>query len=53
LDPFVKEVGLAWARTDLDDVTDVERILFRGCIGVIMHDAEGIISCERLKEKRV
>lgn len=51
LDPFAKEAGLAWARTDVDDVVDVERILFRGCIWVIMHDTEGIVGCARLKEK--
>jgi len=51
LNPFVKEAGLAWARTDVDDVVDVERILFRGCIWVIMHDTEGIAGCARLKGK--
>jgi len=49
LNPFVKEAGLAWARTDLDDVVDVERILFRDCIGVIMHDNSRLCKVEREK----
>ena len=53
LDPFVKEAGLGWMRTDPDDVVDIEGILFWNCIGAIMHGTESGRLCKVEVERLV